>query len=376
MHSYRYYYLPLLLILTTLSGKAQSIAILTDTSSNTKTIKGVIPAPVVYYTPNTGFAIGANILGYLKLKSKTDTTYTRLSVARLFADYTWNKQTYQWLSWNIFTRDEKFLLRGELRNRIYRDRFYGIGNVSQDEDEEIFWYNYVSARIAGLKSLGRHVFFGPDFQIENYYNIKLDSLDAQRDSQLRANQIPGYKGGINSGLGAIFLIDARNNVAFPSKGYYLELSAYHFGSTFGGDFDYNNYNFIFSSYYELKPDHVLGTNTVLNLNSGNVPVQRLATSGGERILRSYARNRFFDDHFAGTQAEYRFPLFRKVGMVAFAGVGDVFDKPSDISLSTLKYSIGTGFRYSVLPQEKLNSRLDIGLGREGIAVFVGIGEAF
>lgn len=376
MYNNRYYHLFLFLIIIMLPCQAQRSAIFTDTTSRSQTVKGVIPAPVVYYTPNTEFAVGVNFIGYLKLKSKTDTTYTRLSTARLFADYTWNKQTHQWLYWNIFTRDESFLLRGELRHRIYRDSFYGIGNVSQDENEEIFWYNYVSARIAGLKSLGRNVFFGPDFQLEHYYNIKLDSLDAQRDSQLRANQIPGYKGGINSGFGAIFLIDSRDNVAFPSRGYYLELSAYHFGKAFGGDFDYNNYNLVLSSYHEFRKGHVLGTNTVMNFNNGEVPVQRLATSGGERILRSYARNRFFDDHFVGTQAEYRFPLIWKFGMVAFVGVGDVFDKPSDISFSTLKYSVGTGFRYSILPQEKLNSRLDIGYGREGFAVFVGIGEAF
>jgi hypothetical protein len=76
------------------------------------------------------------------------------------------------------------------------------------------------------------------------------------------------------------------------------------------------------------------------------------------------------------QAEYRFPLFWRLGMVAFAGAGDVFDKFNETSFSTLKYAVGTGFRLRMLPEEKLNSRLDIGYGREGFAIFVGLGEAF
>ncbi|EJF10127.1 Outer membrane protein/protective antigen OMA87-like protein [Pontibacter sp. BAB1700] len=115
---------------------------------------------------------------------------------------------------------------------------------------------------------------------------------------------------------------------------------------------------------------------MLRLNEGDVPVQRLATAGGDKLLRGYARNRFHDDHFVGSQVEYRFPLFWRLGAAAFAGIGDVFDKPEDISLSTIKYSIGTGLRYAIRPEQKLNSRLDIGYGREGFNVYLMIGEAF
>ena len=180
----------------------------------------------------------------------------------------------------------------------------------------------------------------------------------------------------NVGLGAVFLIDHRNNTAYPSKGFYLEVSGYHFGKAFGSDFRYNNINFEFNRYYGLGNDRVLATNTMLRLNEGDVPVQRLATAGGDKILRGYARNRFHDDHFAGTQAEYRFPLFWRLGGAAFAGIGDVFDKPKDISFSTVKYSIGTGLRYAIRPDQKLNSRLDVGYGREGFNIYLMIGEAF
>ncbi|MBX0333362.1 outer membrane protein assembly factor [Pontibacter sp. HSC-14F20] len=336
-----------------------------------RSVKGLIPAPVLYYTPDTKLGFGASLLGYFRLRSYTDTTYTRLSLARLVVDYTLNKQTDQWLYWNIFTREERLMLRGELRHRIYTDRFYGLGNDSRKDDREIYDYDMVSAKIAVLKNVGFRSFLGPDIQFTEYYNVKLEE-----NSQLGSQQLPGYRKGRNVGLGAIFLIDHRNNTAYPSKGFYLELSGYHFGKTFGSAFRYNNLNFEFNRYYGLGNDRVLATNTMLRLNEGEVPVQRLSTAGGDKILRGYARNRFHDDHFAGTQAEYRFPLFWRLGGAAFAGIGDVFDKPKDISFSTVKYSVGTGLRYAIRPDQKLNSRLDIGYGREGFNIYLMIGEAF
>ena len=341
-----------------------------------KSIKGFVPAPVLYYTPDTNLGFGASVLTYFRLRSYTDTTLTRLSLARLVVDYTLNRQTDQWLYWNVFAREERLLLRGELRHRIYTDRFYGIGNDTPKEDRERYGYDMMSAKVAMLKNLGSQSFLGPDLQVTRYYNIKLDSIDGDRDSQLRSQQLPGYRAGINSGAGIIFLMDHRDNTAFPSRGFYLEVSGYHFGKVFGSDFTYHNINFEFNRYYGLKPGHVLATNTVLKINSGDVPVMRLATAGGDKILRGYARNRFHDDNFVGTQAEYRFPLFWRLGMVTFAGLGDVFDKPGDISFSTIKYSLGTGFRYAINPSQKLNSRLDIGYGREGFNIYLMIGEAF
>ena len=48
-----------------------------------RSVKGLIPAPVLYYTPDTKFGFGASLLGYFRLRSYTDTTYTRLSLARV-----------------------------------------------------------------------------------------------------------------------------------------------------------------------------------------------------------------------------------------------------------------------------------------------------
>nr|WP_255709895.1 BamA/TamA family outer membrane protein [Pontibacter harenae] len=341
-----------------------------------KVIKGLIPIPVLYYTPDTRLGVGAAVIGYMQLPSKRDSSYTRLSTVRLLADYTLNKQMDQQLLWSVFSREEKYLLRGELRHRKYTDRFYGLGNKSLAANEEKYEYSYVNAKLGLLRKVGRYTFAGIDYQLTNYFGLQTDAGEATGQSILLTEQVPGYRGGVNSGVGAIFLFDSRDNVAFASKGILLEISGYNFGNTFGGDFNYSNLNTAFSKYFQLKPNHVIGTNTVLNLNNGTVPVMRMATAGGDGILRGYARNRFLSDNFAGTQVEYRFPLYKRFGAATFAGVGDVFEKSADISFSNIKYSFGGGLRYALNQQQKLNIRTDVGYGTEGINFYIVIGEAF
>ncbi|MEJ8801647.1 BamA/TamA family outer membrane protein [Pontibacter sp. H249] len=338
--------------------------------------KGFIPIPVLYYTPDTRLGFGAAVIGYMQLKSKLDATYTRLSTARILVDYTLNKQTDQQLEWSVFTREEKYLLRGELRHRTYVDRFYGIGNNTPKTNDEKYEYELVNARLGALKKAGKYTFAGLDFQFTNYYNLELHAGEESGTSILLTEQVPGYRGGFNSGVGAIFLFDSRDNVSFASSGAFLEAAAYSYGSIVGGDFDYSNYSLNFSKYFMLRPNHVLGSNTFININTGNTPLLRMATAGGDRILRGYARNRFLDQNFAGTQVEYRFPVYKRFGMTTFASLGDVFAKTSDVSFNTLKYSVGGGVRYALNQEQKLNIRADVGYGREGTNFYIVIGEAF
>ncbi len=367
--------LSLLLLLAYTRLQAQT-STASDKQTESKTKKGIIPIPVLYYTPDTRLGFGAAAIGYMQLKSKQDSTYTRLSTARILADYTLNKQMDQQLEWAIFTREERYLLRGELRHRKYTDRFYGIGNTTKQEADEKYEYELLNARIGALKKAGKHTFAGLDFQFTNYYNMELHAGEASGTSILASQQIAGYKGGFNSGVGAVFLYDSRDNVSFASSGVLLETTAYRYGSILGGDFDYSNFSINFSKYHAIKPNHVLGTNTFINLNNGNTPLLRLSAAGGDRILRGYARNRFLDKNFAGSQVEYRFPVYKRFGMTTFAGLGDVFDKTSDVSFSTLKYSVGGGIRYALNQEQKLNIRADIGYGREGTNFYIVIGEAF
>ncbi len=368
-----------LLLLTASPAQAQQDTYVPEKKATTEApadtiqeTKGFVPLPLLYYTPDTRLAFGAVGVYYFKLQSDTPGAQpTRLSYTQLLVDYTMNKQFDVWGLWNVFFREENYISKGEFRYRIYTDRFYGIGNSSPSVAMEKYSYDYISLKKLMLRKIRPGMFLGGDYQFTYLYNLKL-----QPDGQLANQHITGAAGGINSGLGAVFLIDTRDNIVNATKGVLLEASSYFYGGALGSDFSFTNLNLTYNRYFELKPRHILATNMVMNLNFGEPPFVNLATAGGDQILRGYPAYRYRDKHFTGLQAEYRFPLFWRFGMATFAGVGDVFKQTSDVKLNTLKYSYGAGLRFALNRKENLNVRLDYGIGRNSSSFYFTVTEAF
>lgn len=334
---------------------------------------GLFLVPLLYYTPDTRFAAGAAGVYYFNMGKDEDpyNRETRLSYSKLLADYTQNRQLDVWTSWNIFTDKERFLFKGELRYRNFPDKYYSIGNRTLETQQEEYSYDLIHFKLLAMRKVGKRLFAGMDYQFSYEYNFKHAPI-----GELNTGIITGWNGGIGSGVGVVSTYDSRDNVVSAYKGMIMEASVYFFSSAFGSDFTYTNINLNFAKYWEVRKDHVLAINAVGVMNFGGVPFLDMAKVGGDDILRGYAKNRFRDAHFAGVQVEYRFPVWWRFGMVVFAGVGDVFQSPADLSLSSLKYSVGTGIRFSVNRRERLNFRFDYGIGNRSNAFYIMVAEAF
>ena len=336
---------------------------------------GIFLFPLFYYTPDTRLAAGAVGVYYFNTAkedaSKDDVASTRLSFVKLLADYTQNRQFDAWSSWNIFTNEERFLIKGEVRYRNFPDRFYGIGNTTQKEDMERYSYDLFHLKGLLMRQVFPAFFAGIDFQYANEFNFQLTD-----NGILYQGNIVGYKGGVGTGIGGVITYDTRDNVVNAYEGHLFEISSYWNSSNFGGDFNFFNLNAVFNKYWEFRSHHILAMNVSSRFNFGDVPFLEMATVGGDDLLRGYANNRFRDRHFIGGQLEYRFPVWRRFGMVTFAGLGDVFSNPSDLSWQTVKFSFGAGLRFSVNTKERLNLRFDYGLGRNNDAFYIMLTEAF
>ncbi|MDW8203580.1 MAG: BamA/TamA family outer membrane protein [Cytophagales bacterium] len=330
---------------------------------------GVLILPLLYSTPDTRLAYGA--VGFYYFRVGDDESKNRLSYVKLLADYTQNKQLDIWASWNVFLEDESWLLRGEARYRNFPDRFYGIGNRSSADKPELYSYDVLNARLTAMRQLGNKIYVGLDYQIANLHNFRVEAA-----GMLRTQNITGNRGGVNGGAGFIFLVDSRDNVVNASQGTFLDVGFYVYGKALAGDFSYRNLTATFARYYRIGKKDIIAFQTAANFNFGNPPFLMLAAAGNDDILRGYARNRFRDLNFLGTQVEYRRHLFWRIGAVVFAGVGDVFRTPADVGWETLKYSYGGGLRLMLNRKEQLNLRLDYGFGRQNTGLYFSIAEAF
>ena len=84
-----------------------------------------------------------------------------------------------------------------------------------------------------------------------------------------------------------------------------------------------------------------------------------------------------DKNLLTFQAEYRRNIFGDVGLVLFAGAGDVANHFDGFRPSEFKLGAGFGFRYTILPENKLNLRFDFGFGTYGNSSMTFLpGEAF
>lgn len=78
-----------------------------------------------------------------------------------------------------------------------------------------------------------------------------------------------------------------------------------------------------------------------------------------------------------TQIEYRQYFWWRFGFVVFVGVGDVASDITKFKLNDLKLSYGAGLRFLFNKEEKVNLRVDLGIGLDGNSgVYFGIEEAF
>lgn len=333
---------------------------------------GFIALPLVYYSPDTRWAAGGMFAYHFKFVTPgKKAAHSRLSYIQLTSDYTQNKQIDVWGQWRIFMNDNKYIWVGEARYRNYPDRFYGIGNTTKKNNEEQYGYDLLRFQSKVSRQVAKNVFLGVDYQISKYYNMHME-----RGKILANNEIVGTNGGVNSGLGLVFMVDTRDNVVSASRGFFLETSGYVFNAAIGSSFNYSNYNFTFNKYFPIGQKMVLATNTVMNLNTGDVPFVNLARAGGNSILRGYAQYRFRDYNFIASQVEYRYMFLRRFGMVAFAGLGDVFEQKDDLETQSLKYSLGGGVRVALDAKEKINLRVDYGVGKGNTGVYVSVTEAF
>ncbi|HSG81899.1 MAG TPA: hypothetical protein VLC48_06605, partial [Gemmatimonadota bacterium] len=78
------------------------------------------------------------------------------------------------------------------------------------------------------------------------------------------------------------------------------------------------------------------------------------------------------------QAEYRLPIWRRIGGVVFGGAGQVAPELQAFRLSQFHGSAGFGVRFLVAKEEGVNLRADVawGVGEVTSGFYLSIGEAF
>ncbi|MTI20195.1 hypothetical protein E1176_04110 [Fulvivirga sp. RKSG066] len=351
-----------------LLGTIHCLASSAQDSTNTEKKVKIIPLPAVFYTPETRLGFGALLSGVFNMGDKLN---TRNSNAQVLAAYTLNKQVILQTRHNLFTDNERFVFNGELSYYDFPILYYGIGNNTKKEFEEDLDYKVVIFRERVLKKVRKNLFAGLQYRYTYLYDLIYEPEFLLEDKQRLESET-----GTNSGLGYSVVYDSRNNVLNASEGVFAEFSTFYHGSALGGDYNFSRYIVDLRKYWSINEQNVIATQFFAELNSSETPFREMSLLGGETIMRGYYNGRYRDNQQMALQAAYRKQIFGRVGLVAFGALGDVSPRLSAFDISDFKYTVGGGLRFMVNKSDRLNIRIDYGIGKNTSGFYFAFAEAF
>jgi hypothetical protein len=246
--------------------------------------------------------------------------------------------------------------------------FYGIGSGSLKDDRTNF-------RLTTLDTLGfATVHAAPWLSITGQGGVLsrvdprsgLSTLSPSTETRFDAGSAPGLTqqpGYLHADVAMD--ADTRNLPGYPSRGgrYRLSMAAFH---------DQDLAQFSFRRVDAEAAQYLPIGNSVLSLRGWigvsqtgagqEVPFYMLPTLGGSGTLRGYDTDRFRDRDVLMVNAEYRFPLLRRLDAAAFYDAGGVAPRAGELTRNLVAdYGVGLRLHSST----HVLARLDVARGREG-----------
>lgn len=348
----------LILILSFGTGKLA----LAQKKDSTKQVT-VLPLPSIFFTPETNWGFGATLLGFYK----PNDTLTRKSNAQVFVDVTLMGQASFQSDFNLFTKGNHFYIKGSHDLSKFPEFYFGIGNTNMEDDRCLIDIAYFDAKLALYHQLKPNFYIGTILHHQH-----LTSIDKNIEQHNFSIGEMGYQ---STGTGIGLLIDKRNHLLNPSKGYYLEtkLSKYFDGSHMTQGF---NNHVLDARYYHTFNKLVLNTNLYTVHNTGTVPFRMMPFLGGPRFMRGYYAGRFRDNNISFAQAEVRRKLFWRIGIAAFSGIGQVYNNLNEFNINRFHFNYGGGLRFQLNKDSPANIRFDYGKTRDSHGFYIVFGECF
>lgn len=252
-----------------------------------------------------------------------------------------------------------FLGGGNIKND-YTD-FLGTGlPVSTTDDLSIFVVKY-------LHQIKGDWFAGIQAANTNY------TLSGDDDFSQAILDKVGLVGFDSVGVGLAAQFDNRDNQNSPSSGHSIEINNLAYRDTFGGEADFDTYNF------HLKSFMAHGEQNVLALRVSGRWTSDAPSSGYSSVdLRGYVRGQYLAPHMTVFEIEERYSLYKKWTGTLFTGVACLYGGESNCTDSSSIYpSAGAGISYTIKPEEKMVVSFDLAYGKaDNYGFYMRFGNAF
>ena len=328
----------------------------------------IAPIPI----SSTAFSSGLLLIGAYVFKFNKEDQVSPPSWVGTAGAFTNNGSRGLAIGGKLYLAENKYQTTfAAMKGRANLD-FFGIGripgrspvSVPLSMDGSIFFGEL-------LRNVGKNVFIGPRYQFRRL----AAGLDGPRPPG--GFEIPAIDLKSNSAaLGLHLQRDRRDSTFYPTRGSLIDFTGDFFDQVWGSRREYQTYKVAYNGFHQLAPRQVLAYRSMVCSANGSVPFYDLCLFGFNSDLRGYTTGEFQNRRMFATQAEYRIELPKRLGLVAFGGVGGTARRWNEFRSDQLLPAAGAGLRFTLDKKNHINYRVDVAFGREGRTISIGVGEAF
>lgn len=245
-------------------------------------------------------------------------------------------------------------------------RYWGVGyNAGNRENYSTYNNMQKNIEVDFFKKMGKYSAIGITSNAMEVTGLNFSDTNILGDESRKTTAV---------GFGLMLSYDSRDFIPNPYKGMYAMVSNTYYSELLGSTHNFNRTDLIFRYYKQLRKGSVLAFDLDSTLNTGNADWGMMALVGNPNQMRGYYQGRYRDKKMIDSQVELRQHVYKRSGVVVWAGAGNVFSKFSTFHLCQTLPTYGTGYRFEL--KERVNLRLDYGRGKGQSAFYININEAF
>lgn len=368
----------IILLFLPFSGWSQNKILKSLFSDDTTKHNSFLPVPLLGYSQEAGLLLGA--AGIYSFYTDKNDPLIKASQAYGVLAYSTKKQIQINFKADVWSKGNKYHSITEFKYFDQPFNFYGIGNATLLANEDRL--NLKRWRINGEieQKIANKFYLGGGLEYENlvFRDLEVGGIYTTDPA------VNGKNGGQFLFLKATLLFDSRDNIPYPSKGFYFKSQFSYSPAIFKApNFQGSLITADIRNYHKLTKSLNLAWNATFEgiYSSKTIPFYNLMQLGNDQFMRGYYMGRYRDENLVTSQAELRFRPIPRFGLVAFGGAGKVF-KNNLFNNSALKPTYGVGARVFFDLEKGMALRLDYAMGDKPIGekriagFYVSLGEAF
>lgn len=333
---------------------------------NKKIDFGIIGGP--HYASDTGFGVGL-VASALYSTDRSDSTLEK-SNASLYSDVTSKAFLMIGLRGNNIFPRKRYRLDYRLYVYTFPSYLWGFSYPQSDNDDNKSKYSRTKFEVMArfLVPLNRYSYLGPivRYQYVHAYKLKDNAPQLLAGMPMTVSDVA---------VGVSYTLDSRDFMLNASRGWFMQLDLTANPTFLGNNNTYWSAEMQLATYRKAWRGAIIAGELHTRQSTGQVPWPMLSDVGSSNRMRGYYEGRYRDKHKIETQIELRQHVWRRNGIVLWAGAGTVFPKFSAMRMSHVLPNYGLGYRWEF--KKNVNVRLDYGFGKAGQSSFIfNINEAF